>query len=66
MTMATKLKSFDFGPQTQLTNGEKANYPWEEWFDGDIWEIRADEDFDINPLMMERIIRTRAVSRTPR
>ena len=63
MTMATKLKDFDFTPQSRLTNGDKGNYSWEEWFDGDIWEIRADEDFDINPLMMERIIRTRAVSR---
>ena len=63
MTMATKLKQFDFTPQSRLTNGEKAAYPWEDWFDGDIWEIKAGEDFDGNPLMMERIIRTRAVSR---
>ena len=61
--MATKLKSFDFGPQSRLTNGDKQVYPWEDWFDGDIWKIRQDEDFPGNPLMLERIIRTRAVSR---
>jgi hypothetical protein len=61
--MATKLKTYDFGPQSKLTTGKKADYPWEDWFDGDIWQITMGDDFEGNPLMMERIIRSRAVSR---
>lgn len=63
--MATKLTTFDFTTPSNLTvtNDEKAAYPWEEWFDGDIWQLTYREDFDPHPLMMERIIRTRAVGR---
>lgn len=64
--MATKLTSFDFSAPSNLTttNGdEKAAYPWESWFDGDIWQLTVGEDFDPHPLMMERIIRTRATGR---
>ena len=64
--MATKLTQFDFSAPSSLTvtNGdEKAAYPWEEWFDGDIWQLTYGEDFDPHPLMMERIIRTRATGR---
>ncbi len=64
--MATKLSTFDFSAPSNLTatNGdEKAAYPWEEWFDGDIWQLTVGEDFEPHPLMMERIIRTRATGR---
>lgn len=61
--MATKLKSFDFTKQSELTVTEKANYPWEQWLDGSIWELTEGEDFTTHPLMMERIIRTRATGR---
>ena len=64
--MATKLTNFDFSTPSSLTatNGdEKAAYPWEEWFDGDIWQLQVGEDFEPHPLMMERIIRTRATGR---
>lgn len=62
--MARKLEEFDFGPQSRLTNGDKAVYPWDEWFDGDIWEITYGKDFvgGGGPLMMERIIRSHASS----
>lgn len=60
--MATKLKSFDFTTPSPST-GEKAVYDWDEWFDGDIWALTAGEDFQGHPLMMERIIRTRATAR---
>lgn len=62
--MATKLKTFDFDQPSTLTTTDKATYPWEEWFDGDIWEITGGEDFQTHPLMMERIIRTRATGRS--
>jgi hypothetical protein len=62
--MATKLKTFDFTAPSAITQPtEKAVYPWEQWLDGDIWQIREGEDFTTHPLMMERIIRTRATAR---
>jgi hypothetical protein len=61
--MATKLKDFDWTAPSLLTTADKAVYNWAEWFDGDIWELTAGEDFQGHPLMMERIIRTRATSR---
>jgi hypothetical protein len=61
--MATKIKTFDFDQPSTLTTTDKATYPWDLWFDGDIWEITWNEDFQTHPLMMERIIRTRATGR---
>ena len=61
--MATKLKTFDFSQPSKLTTSDKATYPWDEWLDGDIWELTQGVDFDGHPLMMERIIRTRATGR---
>ena len=62
--MAEKLKTFDFSTPSAITSPtEKAVYPWEEWLDGDIWQLTEGEDFDTHPLMMERIIRTRATAR---
>jgi len=39
--MAKKVKSFDFTPV-----GRPAKYPWDQWLDGGIWELKAGEDFD--------------------
>lgn len=63
--MARKLKpsEFDFNQQSKVTVAEKASYPWDVWLDGEIWELTAGEDFQTHPLMMERIIRTRATGR---
>jgi hypothetical protein len=61
--MATRLKSFDFSAPSKLTTSDKATYPWDDWLDGDIWQLTSGEDFDGHPLMMERIIRTRATGR---
>lgn len=61
--MAEKLRSFDFDKPSEITSSEKRLYPWDQWFDGDIWKLTAGEDFGTHPLMMERIIRTRAVNR---
>ena len=67
--MAEKLRSFDFTMQSAITSAEskgRNRYPWTEWFDGDIWKITQGEDFDTSPLMMERIIRTRASNKSHR
>lgn len=62
--MATKLRTFDFSQPSVITSpNEKAVYPWDEWLDGDIWQITEGDDFATHPLMMERIIRTRATAR---
>ena len=61
--MAVKLKEFDFKSASKLTTSPKGEYPWEKWFDGDIWLLTAGEDFQGHPLMMERVIRTSATNR---
>lgn len=61
--MAEKLRTFDFGKPSEITSSDKRLYPWEQWFDGDIWQLTEGDDFSTHPLMMERIIRTRAVNR---
>lgn len=61
--MATKLKEFDFSAPNTLTTDKKPVYHWDQWLDGDIWELTQGEDFPGHPLMMERVIRTRATDR---
>jgi hypothetical protein len=61
--MATRLDTYDFDAPSSMTRGAKATYPWDEWLDGDIWRLVQGEDFQPHPLMMERIIRTRATGR---
>ena len=61
--MAVKLKDFDFKSASRLTTSAKGEYPWHEWFDGDIWLLTAGEDFQSHPLMMERVVRTSATNR---
>jgi len=61
--LAEKLRTFDFDKPSEITSSEKRSYPWEQWLDGDIWKLEQGEDFDTHPLMMERIVRTRAVTR---
>ena len=61
--MAEKLRTFDFEKPSEITSSEKVQYPWDQWLDGDIWELHHGEDFMTHPLMMERIIRTRATTR---
>ena len=41
--MARKLKAFP-GEGT----GEPRRYPWQEWTDGGVWEIRVGEDYDVD------------------
>jgi len=67
--MAERLRSFDFTAQSAITaawSKGRNRYPWNDWFDGDIWKITQGTDFDTSPLMMERIIRTRASNKNHR
>lgn len=61
--MAERLTEYDFKQSSHITKTERRNYPWHEWFDGSIWRLTWGVDFDTHPLMMERVIRTRATSR---
>ena len=60
--MSSILKDYDFTHPSKLTQNEarKSSYPWPDWFDGRIWKLAEGEDFLTHPLMMERIIRTKA------
>lgn len=58
--MATVLQEYSFEEPSRLSKGRRS-YPWSEWFDGRIWQLQPDTDFDSTPLMMERVIRGTAV-----
>lgn len=45
--MATKLTEYEF---TAGRSGK--NYPWAEWFDGEIWQIKQGTDFESKPKSM--------------
>jgi hypothetical protein len=59
----TQTQKYDWAAPSNLTRTEKATYPWDEWLDGRTWRLTQGEDFFPHPLMMERIIRTRATGR---
>lgn len=61
--MATILSTYDFKPPSEVTRTPRQSYPWEQWLDGNIWRLVQGEDFQPHPLMMERIIRTRATAK---
>jgi len=61
--MGKTLKKYNWDAPSVLTRTEKATYPWDEWLNGDIWKLTQGEDFHPHPLMMERIVRTRATGR---
>ena len=62
--MGTMLDYYDFEKPSVMTTGAKATYPWDDWLrPGTIWRLVYGKDFQPHPLMMERIIRTRATGR---
>lgn len=61
--MANRLTTYDFSKPSNITTQDRMSYPWDQWFDGSIWRIEQGVDFKTHPLMMERIIRTRATAR---
>lgn len=40
--------------------GPKGKYPWDDWFDGRIWELEAGKDFDCTLPTMEDNVRKAA------
>jgi hypothetical protein len=43
--MAKKLKRYDFD---ERGGGAASKYDWASWTDGDPWEIRKGEDYDVD------------------
>jgi hypothetical protein len=60
--MATALAEYDFSTPS-ISTKERRFYPWNTWFDGQIWRLTPGDDFSTSPLMMERVIRGTAVRR---
>ena len=59
--MSTILSSYDWSYVSK--NNKKARsrqYPWDDWFDGRIWQLEPKEDFDGPATSLERVIRTSA------
>lgn len=44
--MAKKLSGYDWHDSRKI-------YPWDEWLDGNVWELRQGEDFDCKPVSMK-------------
>jgi hypothetical protein len=59
--MATVLKSYDWSKVSRTNKRERSrSYPWNDWFDGRIWQLEQGTDFDGPPASLERVIRTSA------
>lgn len=63
--MAKILKKYNWTAKVPSSR-PKPSYPWDEWFDGRIWQLTHGADFLCHPMMMERIIRTRATNKNAR
>src|SRR5687767_9340303 len=57
--MAKKLESF---PSDETP--EPRRYPWHQWTDGSVWEIRRLEDYDVDTENMRVNLHIRADSQT--
>jgi hypothetical protein len=59
--MATILRSYDWSIVSRNNKRARSrSYPWDDWFDGRIWELHPGEDFDGPTTSLERVIRTSA------
>lgn len=36
--------------------GHRSKYPWDEWFDGNVWMLQQDRDFTASPERMRQMI----------
>ena len=56
--MARRLESFPYGQQPPVRR-----YPWTDWLDGSVWEIRRGEDYDVSTENMRVNLHMKADSR---
>lgn len=59
--MAEVITAFD--PEVPVEHDRQRKYPWDQWFDGQIWRLTPGVDFENHSLVIERQIRTRASAR---
>ena len=59
--MATVLRSFDWSRVSRNSDSPRTrSYPWDDWFDGRIWQLEPEADFDGPPYSLEKVIRSTA------
>jgi hypothetical protein len=59
--MATILRSYDWSQVSRANKRARSrSYPWDDWFDGRIWQLEPRVDFDGPAVSLERVIRTSA------
>jgi hypothetical protein len=57
--MARRVERFE----KDVQEGTPRRYPWEQWSDGSVWEIRQGEDYDVPTENMRINIHERAKQR---
>lgn len=57
--MAKQLDEFPEG----IRVGRPGKYPWDEWFNGKVWEVEAGTDFSTTPESFRMTIKSAAKSR---
>ena len=59
--MATVLPKFDWSKVSRNSDSPRTRtYPWDQWFDGRIWQLEPDDDFDGPAVSLEKVIRATA------
>ena len=53
--MAKKLK--------ELPAGTRSRYPWDDWFDGEVWELTEGEDYTVSTDNMRTAVHSAAKTR---
>jgi hypothetical protein len=61
--MARKLESFKEGG---YTTPSRSRYPWDEWMDGGIWEVKRGEDFQVSEKSMASTLYAQARAKNQR
>lgn len=56
--MAEKLNNYTFRKR-----GPKPKYPWDEWLNGEVWQLALGQDFDTSPCSMRFVAYKTAASR---
>ena len=55
--MAKTLKTYDRIEDSEIPAGRPKIYPWEDWFNGQIWLLSENEDYEIPTDSMMNYIR---------
>ena len=62
--MARVLRTFDWSRVSRYNEApRRRTYPWDDWFDGRIWQLVEGEDFDGPSTSMEKVVRSTAYAK---